>query len=93
MSKKSLIDLEAQILVKLGFDFNFPGPMPSLERFLRILNYNLNQVVKEMSFQLCKYQLNDAKFLKYSPSKIAACAVILSINIYEKDLKRLTNKK
>ena len=25
--KQSLIDLEAQILIKLGFDFNFPGPI------------------------------------------------------------------
>ena len=27
VTKKSLIDLEASILVKLGFDFNFPGPI------------------------------------------------------------------
>lgn len=27
VSKQSLIDLEAQILIKLGFDFNFPGPI------------------------------------------------------------------
>ena len=26
VTKQSLIDLEAQILIKLGFDFNFPGP-------------------------------------------------------------------
>lgn len=27
VTKQSLIDLEADILVKLGFDFNFPGPI------------------------------------------------------------------
>jgi hypothetical protein len=27
VTKKSLIDLEAQILIKLGFDFNFQGPV------------------------------------------------------------------
>ena len=27
VSKQSLIDLEALILIKLGFDFNFPGPI------------------------------------------------------------------
>lgn len=27
VSKQSLIDIEAQILIKLGFDFNFPGPI------------------------------------------------------------------
>lgn len=27
VSKKKLIDLEAQIIMTLGFDFNFPGPV------------------------------------------------------------------
>jgi hypothetical protein len=27
ITKKSLIQLEAEILVVLGFDFNFPGPV------------------------------------------------------------------
>jgi hypothetical protein len=27
VSKQSLIDLEAQILIKMGFEFNFPGPI------------------------------------------------------------------
>jgi hypothetical protein len=27
VTKKELIDLEANILVALGFDFNFPGPV------------------------------------------------------------------
>ena len=27
VTKKELIDLEASILVALGFDFNFPGPV------------------------------------------------------------------
>jgi len=27
VSKQSLIDLEANILIRLGFDFNFPGPI------------------------------------------------------------------
>ena len=50
LSKQSLIDLEANILIKLGFDFNFPGPIQFMERFLRILGYDLNKVVYEMTF-------------------------------------------
>ena len=50
VSKSSLIDLEAKILVVLGFDFNFPSPIHPLDRYLRVLNYNLNQIVFEMSF-------------------------------------------
>jgi hypothetical protein len=50
VTKKDLIDLEANILVALGFDFNFPGPVQSMERYLRILNYDLNKTVYDMSF-------------------------------------------
>lgn len=68
VTKQSLIDLESDILIKLGFDFNFPGPVQSMERYLRILGYDLNRSVFDMSFQICKFQLNEAKFLDYRPS-------------------------
>jgi len=68
VTKQSLIELESDILIKLGFDFNFPGPMQSMERFLRILGYHTNQSVFDMSFQICKFSLNEAKFLDYRPS-------------------------
>ena len=42
VNKQSLIDLEAQILIKLGFDFNFPGPIQPMERYLRMLDYDKN---------------------------------------------------
>ena len=40
VDKKALIKLEAAILTKFGFDFNFQGPISSLERYLRILSYD-----------------------------------------------------
>ncbi len=43
VNKQSLIDLEAQILIKLGFDFNFPGPIQPMERYLRMLDYDKNK--------------------------------------------------
>ena len=85
VSKQSLIDLEAQILIKMGFDFNFPGPIQIMERYLRILDYDTNKTIMDMAFQISKFQLNDARFLNYKPSAIAACSVILGVNIYEKD--------
>lgn len=93
ISKEALIKLEAQILVTLGFDFNFPGPMQSLERYLRILDYDSNRTVNEMSFQICKYQLNEAQFLNYRPSQIAACALVIAINIFERDQLRYNNRQ
>ena len=50
VTKQALIDLESDILMKLGFDFNFPGPIQSMERFLRILGYDLNRTVFDMGF-------------------------------------------
>jgi hypothetical protein len=68
----------------LGFDFNFPIPMQSMDRYLRILNRDKDKTIREMSYQICKFQLNEALFLNFRPSMIAACAVIISINIFEK---------
>jgi hypothetical protein len=74
------------MLITFGFDFNFPNPIHFMERYLRILNYDKNQTVKDMSFQILKFQLNDSVFLNYRPSMIAACSIILAVNIFEQDL-------
>jgi hypothetical protein len=50
VSKANLKDLEHQILMNTGFDYNYPGPFQSMERFLRILNYDLNQTIIDMTF-------------------------------------------
>ena len=50
VSKPALIDLEAKILVAMGFDFSFPGPVQCMERFLRILNFDTNKIVNDMSY-------------------------------------------
>ena len=38
-----------------------------------------------MAYQICKFSQNESCFLEYRPSQLAACACIISINIYEKD--------
>mmetsp|Transcript_35948 Transcript_35948/g.55240 ORF Transcript_35948/g.55240 Transcript_35948/m.55240 type:complete len:125 (+) Transcript_35948:1254-1628(+) len=92
VSKKSLIALENDILSVLGFDFNAPGPIQSMERYLRILEYDLNRTVFDMSYQICKFQLNDSRFLDFCPSQMAACSIIVSVNIYERDVLRVKLK-
>lgn len=84
VTKELIVNLESHILITLGFDFNFTNPLHPMERFLRVLNYHQNQVVKDISFQILKFQLNDSSFLQYKQSILAACSVILAINIYEK---------
>lgn len=44
-----------------------------------------------MSFQICKFQLNDSMFLNFRPSIVAACSLILSVNIYERDVQEIQN--
>jgi hypothetical protein len=85
VNKKVLSDLEAQILIKLGFDFNFPGPMQFVERYLRIHGFDKNKSVYDICFSLCKLALLEPKFLDYKPSQIAACASILAVNINQRD--------
>jgi hypothetical protein len=50
MTKDSLVDLEFDILVNLGFCFNFPGPMSCVDRFLRIVEYDHKKIVHDMSY-------------------------------------------
>jgi len=92
-TKNKLIDLEEKILIAMHFDFNFPGPIQSLERYLRLLNYDLNKIIFDIAFQISKFSLNDAKFLNYVPSKVAASSLLLAINIFEWDAYKNHNSK
>jgi len=85
VTKGSLIALEEKILIAFNFDFNFPGPIQSLERYLRLLDYDLNKIIFDIAFQVSKFSLNDARFLDYPPSKVAASSLILAVNIFEWD--------
>ena len=89
VSKQALIELELEIITMFGFDFNFPGPVETMERFLRILGYNKNTEVDKLSRSILKHQIRLASLLNYRPSQVAACAVIIAINI--KQNKSLTN--
>ena len=50
VDKSKLIDLEENVLVTLGFEFNFPCPIQTMERYLRMLNYNQVDIVVDMAF-------------------------------------------
>lgn len=55
VTKQQIIDLEAHILITLGFDLNFPNPIHPMERFLRVLSYDQNKIVIDMTFQILKF--------------------------------------
>jgi len=85
VTRDSLIKMELEIITLFGCDFNFNCHGIFIDRYLRILGYHKNEMVKLMSYELSKFSLNEDLFLKYKPSVMAACSVILSINIFKKD--------
>lgn len=68
VSNTNVCQMEVEILSILGFDMNFPNPIQAMERYLRLLDFDIKPVVNEMAFQLSKFVLNDSKFLDYRPS-------------------------
>jgi hypothetical protein len=55
VTKEQIIDLEAHILITLGFDLNFPNPFTIMERYLQVLDYDHNKVVNDISFEILKF--------------------------------------
>ena len=85
VNRKELLELEVDILVTLGFDLLFPGPVAPMDRFLRLLKVDNIPAIRQMSLQICKFAYKQTRFLNYLPSEIAACAVIISLNIFKRD--------
>jgi hypothetical protein len=55
VTKQQLIQLEQDIIIQFGFDFNFPGPFQSMERFLKLLGYDQNEDVSDTAYQILKF--------------------------------------
>lgn len=49
VSKEELIDMERQIIIQFGFDFNFSSTILFLERFLQVLGLQDDELVKKTS--------------------------------------------
>ena len=50
VTKGELLNLEQDILVRLGFNITFTGPVECMERYLRILNFDNNKVIYDMCY-------------------------------------------
>jgi hypothetical protein len=70
ITKDSLVELEFKIVEAFDIDFNFMlvSPVDLIDRYLRILNYDKDQNVRKITYDVSKFVLLDAKFLKYLPS-------------------------
>ena len=55
-----LLELEAKVLVTLGFDFGYPMPTVAMERYLHLLEYDHKALIHEMAYEIMKFALNDS---------------------------------
>lgn len=84
LTKQKMEDLELDIITRFGYEFNYQGPIESMQRYLRLISQNKDQNIAETCHRILKFQLKFAVFLKYRPSEMAACAVIIASNYHEK---------
>jgi len=82
VKREDLIDLEQKILRQFGFDFNFVGPKQFLDRYMRILELDNKPKVYKMALQILSLSIVNHKLISYRPSQIAACSLIIALNIY-----------
>ena len=68
LSVAKLEDLEQDIIVEFGYEFNYQGPLESLERFLRLLNRHRDEDFKSLCLRILKFQLKFSVFLNFKPS-------------------------
>lgn len=55
MTRDKLIELEEDIIYRFGFEFNYPGPVESMHRFLRLTDLNKNAEVQSTTLKILKF--------------------------------------
>lgn len=88
---ESLVELELQVLVQLGFDFNFLiEPLDFLRRYLHLLGYGEDEEVRDTAIHLLLLQIYDSSMLEFSTSIICAAISIIVVNLIE--IHKLTDR-
>ena len=88
MKKSEFTALECDILLSLQFDIKFVSPIPFLERFQRIFDFDREEAnygswkVGSMARDFCYFMQREAKFLQFRPSQIAAASIVLAVKTY-----------
>ena len=63
------------------------GPIPFLERFIKLMNLQHIEYIKEAALQLLRHVIKNGKlFLMYKPSKLAAACLLIAINISRSEI-------
>ena len=65
VEKKDILDLEFNLITELDFDLQFAGPVPFLERYLRIFNLDMMKTkaavtsIRFLSESLCRLMMRN----------------------------------
>ena len=81
VEKESVIDLEQQILNVLSFDFNYPAPLPFLERYLRIGDLQNDLHISSLAEELLLVAIKRILFLNFRPSLIASASLVIAYSL------------
>ena len=88
MRKSEFTELECNILLSLQFDIRFVSPIPFLERFQRIFDYDREHEdycswkVGMLARDFCYFMQREVKFLQFRPSQIAAASLVLAVKTH-----------
>lgn len=77
-AREELLDMEQNIVHKLGFRITVPTAYPFLHRFLKLLK--ASPLIRHAASFYTERTLQEHDMLRYRPSLICASAVVLAIN-------------
>lgn len=96
-SREEVLKMEMDMLITLQFSITTPSAYRFLERFRKLSTMANEDKIFFFAQYLQEIALLDASLLKYSPSEIAASALILStkclkrVNAWNKEMEKTTN--
>ncbi len=92
VDKTQVILLEQKMLNDLSFDFNYPSPLPFLERYLRICGLQNDQAITARSEEYIKITARQIAFLDFKPSLLAAAALVLAHSVNRNSISSFSIK-
>lgn len=97
VDRKEAVLLERDILFALDFDFNYPMASEFIGTYLTIIKHGIGEEDYQIITQLCQMfvqvTLVDPKFIRYKPSVLAKCIIMLALHFLENNRVLLTSLK
>lgn len=81
-SEEEILKAERFVLAALNYDLSYPNPMNFLRRISKADNYDIQ--TRTLGKYLLEISLLDNRFMKYSPSLVAASSIFLARLVLER---------